>query len=133
MVIYEEANKVRVEYDASAKVHAIHWFSLHGPHYRKAIEAMIAHMRKNATLNYISDSSAAKDVQTQEDLEYVKVAAGHLAQAGVKRFVVVMPASAIAKMGANKVVKTAADVGIERHVAPNYDEALRIIRGAKAA
>jgi hypothetical protein len=44
-----------------------------------------------------------------------------------------VPASAIAKMGANKVMKTADSLGIERHAAPSYEEALRIVRAAKAS
>jgi hypothetical protein len=133
MVVYEEAGKVKVEHDPGEKLFAIHWSSLNGPHYRKAVDLMVAAMKEHGVRTYISDSSAAKDVQTQEDLAYLHIVAQQIVEAGAKVFIAVTPASAIAKMGANKVAKAAEGVGVQRHAVATYEEALKVARGAKAA
>lgn len=130
MVVYEEPNKVSIEYDPVGKIYSLHWKSLNGPHYRKALDFLLAHLKKNGLKSLISDSSAAKDVQSQEDLAFVQGAVGQLSQYGARCYVAVVPASAIAKMGMKKVVQAMETTQLVRHTAPTYDEALTIARAA---
>jgi hypothetical protein len=128
--IYSEPNKGVLEHDAERKLFVMHWYSFHGPHYRKAIDALLAALKEHGGRAYISDSSRPTDVQSQEDLKYVTSAAAVMVKAGIKEFVVVQPRSAIAKMGARRVAQVASDSGVSKHEVATLDEALQIARAA---
>ena len=124
----------RLDHDPVAKIFAMHWSSYHGPHFRQAIETMLAECKRSGVFAYISNASAAKDVPTQPDFQWVEShVKPELLKAGLKRFITVVPASAIAKMGTQRFGKVAANAGVETYTVASLDEALEAAKAAKAA
>lgn len=130
--LFAEANKVILQHDPARKLFVMQWITYHGPHYRKAIGALIEATKQYGATTYISDASRPTDVQSQEDLKFVAEAAQELAKSGVKTFIFVQPKSLIAKMGAKRVMQAANDQGIQRHEVASIEEALALVR-ARAA
>lgn len=133
--LYEEDGLVKVEFNPSKRLVILSWRSLHGPHYRKGLNAMLAEVKKLTVTTLISDTSIATGVQSAEDLAYVDQIAKQLVAFGVKRYIVVTPQSAIARMGTTRIAKTVASLEnkIERAAVATLDEALRLADGKLAA
>ncbi len=120
--------KVRLEHDPERKCFIMHWSSYHGPHYRQAIETLLAEVKAHGALTYISGASRPTDVQSQEDLAWIAVRMQEMPKLGVKRVVVVQPSSFVAKMGSRKLGQTAVSAGLERLEVATLDEALALAR-----
>jgi hypothetical protein len=100
-VIYEEQDKVKVEYDASKKLILATWKSLLGPQFRKAIDAAASHVSKHGIKTWIADVSQARDVPTQDDyLWLAQTFDAKIKPHGFERLINVLPQSAIVKLGA---------------------------------
>ncbi|MFZ5442611.1 MAG: hypothetical protein ACOZQL_21560 [Myxococcota bacterium] len=132
--IYSEPNLVTLQHDAALRCYAMHWQSYHGPHFRRAVEAMLADVKKNGLDAYISDASVAKDVPQPADFQWVEShVKAELVKGGIKKFITIIPASAIAKMGANRFGKVASNAGVETWQVASMAEALDAVTGRKAA
>lgn len=132
--IYSEPNLVTVEFDPALRTYATHWQSYHGPHFRRAIEALLVEVKKTGLDAYISDASVAKDVPQPADFQWVEtVVKVELVKGGIKRFITILPASAIAKMGASRFGKIASTAGVETWQVASLAEALAAAAGKKAA
>lgn len=126
--------KVRIEVDRTTKTYFSQWKSQHGPHYRKGIDLVLADVAKNGITSYITDATAATDVQSQEDLQYLQTTGTKiLIAAGLKRFIIVVPPSAIAKMGANHLDRLAKATGVAHHMVGSVAEALALANVRQAA
>ena len=132
-VIFSEPGKAVLEHDAARGLYVMHWSSYLGPHYRKAIEALLAAVKKTGARVYISDASRPTDVQSQDDLKWIATVAAQLPANGVKQMIVVLPSSAIAKMGARRLGKTMLEHGLHRHEVASLDEALALAKTLQAA
>lgn len=132
--IYEEAGKVTVEYDPVSRIAISHWKRYAGPQFRAAVERMLAEVKKRGIAAYISDASQAMDVPSQADFQWteshVKPA---LLAAGLKRFITVLPASALAKLGTNRIGLIASNAGVETYQVGSLGEALAAAKRARAA
>jgi len=123
--------KVRLEHDPEHRCFIMHWSSYHGPHYRTAIETLLRELKAHGAATYISDASRPTDVQSQEDLAWIATRMQEMPKLGVKRVVVVQPASFVARMGARKLGQTAASAGLERLEVATLDEALALARAGR--
>lgn len=124
----------RLDHDPAAKIFVMHWTSYLGPHFKQGIEALLAESRRSGIFAYISNASAAKDVPAQPDFQWVEShVKPELLKAGLKRFITVVPQSAIAKMGTQRFGKVAANAGVETYAVASLDDALDAARAAKAA
>lgn len=128
--ITDEPGKFRLEHDAEHDCYIMHWRSYHGAHYRKAIETLLAELSKQRAATYVSDASAPTDVQSQEDMAWVVLRMQEMPKLGVKRVIVVQPASFIAKMGSRKIAATAASAGLQRIEVGSLGEAMALTRKA---
>jgi hypothetical protein len=70
------------------------------------------------------------DVQSQQDLAWIATRMQELPKLGVKRVIVVQPASFIAKMGSKKLAASAASAGLERVEVASLGEAMALARKA---
>jgi hypothetical protein len=132
-VIFSEPGRVLLEHDPANSVYVMHWHSYLGPHYRKAIEALLASVKKTGARVYISDASRPTDVQSQDDLKWIATVARQLPANGVKQMIVVLPKSSIAKMGAKRLGSTMVENGLERHEVASMEDALALSRRLAAA
>jgi hypothetical protein len=106
--IYEEQDKVKVEYDASKKLILATWKSLLGPQFRKAIDAAANHVSKHGIKTWVADVSQARDVPTQEDYAWLaQTFDSKIKPHGFERLINVLPQSAIVKLGAAQWSKNA--------------------------
>ncbi|MCU0695364.1 MAG: hypothetical protein MUC96_02415 [Myxococcaceae bacterium] len=105
--IYEEQDKVKVEYDASKKLIIATWKSLLGPQFRKAIDAAANHVSKHGIKTWIADVSQARDVPSQDDHAWLsQTFDARIKPHGFERLINVLPQSAIVKLGASQWSKT---------------------------
>lgn len=128
--ITDEPGKFRLEHDPEHDCYIMHWRSYHGPHYRKAIETLLAELGKQRASTYVSDASQPTDVQSQEDIAWIALRMQEMPRLGVKRVIVVQPASFIAKMGSKRMAATAASVGLQRTEVGSLGEAMALTRKA---
>lgn len=132
--IYAEPELVSVEHDPGARCFITHWKSYHGPHFRRAVEAMLKEVARHGIDAYISDASAARDVPEQADFQWVEtVVKAELLKGGIKKFITVVPASSIAKMGATRFGKVASTAGVDTWQVASVADALAAAHGKKAA
>lgn len=120
--------KVRIEVDRLTKTYFSQWKSQHGPHYRKGIDLVLADVAKNGITSYITDATAATDVQSQDDLQYLQTTGTKiLIAAGLKRFIIVVPPSA------NHLDRLAKATGVAHHMVGSVAEALALANVRQAA
>ncbi|MGV3623185.1 MAG: hypothetical protein ACO1OB_20365 [Archangium sp.] len=126
-VIFEVEGRVRVERDARRGIYVARWQRLYGPHYRAACEAMVADVRRRGGLTcYVSDPHEARDIQMPEDISYATDVVKTLVEFGCKRFIVVLPKSAVTKLATNRMGRVVDEEGVERVMVGTIDEALQL-------
>lgn len=133
--LYEDVGLVRIEVDPVQRRYVTHWTKYHGPQFRKALGAMMDHIKAHGGVTaYISDASHAKDVPSQDDFQWVEtVIKPELLKAGLKKFITVTPASSIARMSTTRFGKLASQAGVETWAVSSLAEALDVAEGRKAA
>lgn len=128
-LIFEREGCVRVERDAKKKLYVAHWQRLNGPHYREACQAILDDARAQGGVSaYVSDPQQARDIQSQDDLEFAVGVVNELIALGCQRFFVVKPGSAVTHMATRRMGKAVDEKGVSRTIVETLEEALRLAR-----
>ncbi len=126
--VFEAPEKVLVEHDPDTNTYVLNWLTYCGPHFRQAVSAFLEAIQHGGVTNYVANSSRAVDVPTQEDFQWIdSVARPAMLKAGIRRFITVVPASAVAKMGANRFGRMASQAGVDTYQVASVDEAMAIV------
>jgi hypothetical protein len=125
---------VTLEGDRIKRLYVTHWKKYFGPHFKKVLEALLAEVKTTGVQHYISNASAARDVPSPEDFQWVETQVKPaLLKAGLKKFITVVPASSLGKMTTMRFGKLASEAGVETYQVESLQQGLDAAAGKLAA
>lgn len=133
-VIYSEPNLVTVEHDPHTRCFVTHWTRLDGPHFRRALEALLVAARQHGIEVSISDAAHVDDLPALGDFQWAEtLLRSELVRAGLRRFINVIPRTTVVSLGAVRFGRVAVTASVETWQVGSLHEAFVAAVGRLAA
>ncbi|MFZ5442610.1 MAG: hypothetical protein ACOZQL_21555 [Myxococcota bacterium] len=133
-VIYSEPNLVTIEHDPQTRCFVSHWTKLNGPHFRRALEALLAAARLHGIEAHLSDAGRVSDLPALADFQWAETfLRSELVRAGLRRFINVVPTTTVVSLGAVRFGRVAASASVETWQVGSLNEAFAALVGRLAA